>query len=111
PYYAMRLVDGETLHDRIDACYKVFPLGTNSSDQSLKFRELLGNIASVCDTVAYAHAKGVSDGIADRGNVTEELAELKALIRRVRAEREDLVAGIDPVVQRFAIHQTHRVIG
>ncbi|MGE3820849.1 MAG: serine/threonine-protein kinase, partial [Isosphaeraceae bacterium] len=59
PYYAMRLVEGETLQDRIDEHYQRFPRGSNTSERSLGFRRLLGQLVSVCNTVAYAHDEGV----------------------------------------------------
>lgn len=59
PYYAMQLVEGETLDCRIVAHYERFPLGTRSSAQSLAFRRLLQHLVVVCNTVAYAHGEGI----------------------------------------------------
>lgn len=59
PYYAMGLVDGGTLQDQIDGHYFRYPSGANSTEQSLGFRRLLGQVVSVCNTVAYAHAENV----------------------------------------------------
>src|SRR5262249_4176579 len=57
PCYAMRLVRGRTLaeavrdyHDRGAA---------NQAGPNLELRELLGAFVQVCNTVAYAHSRGV----------------------------------------------------
>jgi tetratricopeptide (TPR) repeat protein len=51
PYYVMRFVQGRTLADAI-AAYHAQP-------NPLAFNDLLTRFASVCQTVAYAHSKGV----------------------------------------------------
>jgi serine/threonine protein kinase len=51
PFYAMRLIQGRTFGDAIRA-YHARP-------SPLEFRDLLGRLAAVCQTVAYAHSKGV----------------------------------------------------
>ncbi|MFO0807669.1 MAG: serine/threonine-protein kinase [Gemmataceae bacterium] len=74
PYYAMRFIQGDTLHDAIRR-FQVPAIGacerpdsaTNrgvhtprSPDfTSLSFRELLRRFVDVCNTVAYAHSRGV----------------------------------------------------
>lgn len=54
PYYVMRYVKGETLEQLLKK--------TNTADGELAFSKrmkLLDALIAVCDTVAYAHAKGV----------------------------------------------------
>ena len=55
PFYAMRLVRGETLKDRI----RKFHAGGSIRRQSLEFHQLLNHFERVCDVVAYAHSRGV----------------------------------------------------
>jgi serine/threonine-protein kinase len=51
PYYIMRFVRGRTLDDAIDAYHR--------NPTPLAFRDLLKRFVDVCNTVAYAHSKGV----------------------------------------------------
>ena len=55
PFYAMRLVRGETLKERIRKFYKSGPIRRQSRD----FRQLLNHFVRVCEVVAYAHSRGV----------------------------------------------------
>jgi serine/threonine-protein kinase len=52
PYYAMRLIRGTSLHQAIERYHAGKP------DQR-RFRELLQRFIAVCNTVAFAHSKGV----------------------------------------------------
>ncbi len=58
PYYVMRLIQGRTLHDAIQQFYapelKVTPI-----ERNLLFRKLLQRLVNVCQTVAYAHSRGI----------------------------------------------------
>ena len=59
PYYAMRLVKGETLHDAIEHFHKADVPGRDAGERSLDFRGLLRRFVDVCNAIAYAHSKGV----------------------------------------------------
>jgi hypothetical protein len=52
PCYAMRFIEGETLHEAIRRFHAQD--GAGGHDR-LAFRELLGRLVAVCQTVAYAH--------------------------------------------------------
>jgi serine/threonine protein kinase len=52
--YAMRFVEGETLQQAIEGLH-----ATGGPANRLAFRQLLGRFVAVCQTVAYAHSKGV----------------------------------------------------
>src|SRR5438067_453317 len=51
PAYAMRLVEGQTLKEAIDAYHR--------APERLAFRRLLGHFVAACSAVAYAHSRGV----------------------------------------------------
>ena len=58
PFYAMRFIQGETLDDALARFHK--DLGRRDfSDNALAFRQLLNSFMSVCNTIAYAHSRGI----------------------------------------------------
>lgn len=57
PFYAMRLVRGQSFLEAIEA-YHAMP-HSRRGFRSLDFQKLLRRFLSVCDTVAYAHSRGV----------------------------------------------------
>jgi serine/threonine-protein kinase len=54
PYYAMRLVRGETLKVAIEQLHAL-PV----ADRPAELRRLLGRLIDVCNAIAYAHSRGV----------------------------------------------------
>jgi WD40 repeat protein/serine/threonine protein kinase len=68
PFYAMRFIQGETLKDAIARHHRgspgaSWPAGTNTRTPprsvELERRALLTRIVAVCNTIAYAHSRGV----------------------------------------------------
>jgi serine/threonine-protein kinase len=59
PFYAMRLIRGQTLKDAIACFHAADGPGRDAGERSLAFRQLLSRFISVCNTVAYAHSRGV----------------------------------------------------
>ncbi len=57
PYYAMRFIGGVSLRDAIQE-HHAEPL-ESSRAQALRFRQLLSRFIEVCNTIAFAHNKGV----------------------------------------------------
>ncbi|QEH31887.1 Serine/threonine-protein kinase PknD [Aquisphaera giovannonii] len=56
PYYAMRLIRGETFHEAIEGFHRAdLPPG----GRALALRKLLGRLIAACQAVAYAHSRGV----------------------------------------------------
>jgi serine/threonine protein kinase len=57
PFYAMRFVEGQTLHDCLSAFHaREWP---NAGARQLELRRLLNHFVTVCRAVAYAHSRGV----------------------------------------------------
>jgi serine/threonine-protein kinase len=59
PFYAMRLIRGDTLRDLITRYHGPEGQARPAADRSLELRRLLGHFMTVCNTIAYAHSQGV----------------------------------------------------
>jgi serine/threonine protein kinase/formylglycine-generating enzyme required for sulfatase activity len=59
PYYAMRLIRGESLKHAIAAFHGAKWDAGQAGAHSLELRKLLARFLAVCDAVAYAHGRGV----------------------------------------------------
>ena len=59
PFYAMRLVDGVTLRSAIKEFHNKFPAPDRSRQRSMQLRQLIGAMVSICNTLRFAHSKGV----------------------------------------------------
>ena len=59
PYYAMRFVRGMTLQESIDRFHAANRVGSSESDRTLAFHKLLRTFLDVCNTIGYAHSRGV----------------------------------------------------
>jgi serine/threonine-protein kinase len=69
PFYAMRFVAGTTLKKAIIRFYRPKGPDPTSGDRSLELRRLLGRFVDVCNTVAYAHSRGVLHRDLKPGNI------------------------------------------
>jgi serine/threonine-protein kinase len=58
PCYAMRFIEGESLRAAIERFHRA-DAGGKGGGRAVEFRRLLGRFLGVCNTVAYAHSKGV----------------------------------------------------
>ncbi|HWE35091.1 MAG TPA: protein kinase [Isosphaeraceae bacterium] len=58
PYYAMRFIRGDSLKEAI-ARYHAAAAGEADDPGALGLRQLLGRFVDVCNTMAYAHSRGV----------------------------------------------------
>lgn len=56
PFYAMKLVRGETMEKEIENFHK---LSKGSPEWTLTFRRLLANFIDICNALAFAHDRGV----------------------------------------------------
>src|SRR5437870_5804066 len=59
PFYAMRFIRGDSLHEAIRCFYAADEGKRDPGERSLAFRELLGQFVAACNALAYAHARGV----------------------------------------------------
>ncbi len=56
PFYAMRFVEGDSLKEAIEAYHRAHP---HPDPTTVDFRKLLARFIDVCETIAYAHSRGV----------------------------------------------------
>jgi serine/threonine protein kinase/WD40 repeat protein len=59
PYYAMRLIEGETLRSAIERFHQSGRARLSGEDREIAFRRLLRSLIDACNAVAYAHSRGV----------------------------------------------------
>src|SRR5262249_38938352 len=59
PFYAMRLIKGDSLKDAIARFHETEGPGRDAGEQVVEFRKLLGRFIDVCNAIAYAHSRGV----------------------------------------------------
>jgi eukaryotic-like serine/threonine-protein kinase len=59
PFYAMRLIRGDSLMAAIDRFHKAERSGRDPRERNLGLRDLLGRFVAACNAVAYAHSRGV----------------------------------------------------
>jgi serine/threonine-protein kinase len=59
PYYAMRLVRGQTLQEAIERFHGADGPGRDVGERRLALRHLLSQFIAICNAVAYAHSRGV----------------------------------------------------
>lgn len=69
PFYAMRFIQGETLHDAIRNFYDQAEASQANPYETVAFRKLLRRFVDVCNAVGYAHSRGVLHRDLKPGNV------------------------------------------
>jgi tetratricopeptide (TPR) repeat protein/tRNA A-37 threonylcarbamoyl transferase component Bud32 len=69
PYYAMRFIRGDNLHEAIKRFHADDAPGRDPGERRVAFRALLGRFVDVCNAVAYAHSRGVLHRDLKPGNV------------------------------------------
>ncbi len=69
PFYAMRFVQGQTLLEALEAFHAAAPRGRETQGRRLALRQLLSRFVAVCNTVAYAHSRGILHRDIKPGNI------------------------------------------
>lgn len=59
PFYAMRLIRGNTFKKEIDEFHRTFPNSWRSREARLTLRGLLQRLIAICNAIEYAHHRGV----------------------------------------------------
>jgi serine/threonine protein kinase len=68
PFYAMRFIKGDSLKEAC-ATYHAGKTTRSESENVLLFRQLLGRFVDVCNTIEYAHSRGVLHRDLKPGNI------------------------------------------
>lgn len=72
PFYAMRFIRGQTLHDAIKAFHASPEAGAkplSAMERNLELRRLLQRFIDVCEAIDYAHSRGVLHRDLKPGNI------------------------------------------
>jgi serine/threonine protein kinase len=59
PYYAMRFIQGESLSEAIARFHGTVTGPAEAGGRALALRQLLGRFLTICQTVAFAHSRGI----------------------------------------------------
>ncbi|WP_145366247.1 serine/threonine-protein kinase, partial [Stratiformator vulcanicus] len=67
PYYAMKFIRGQSLKEATEEYHS--QKGQTSAERNTAFRSLIGRFVDLCNTIAYAHSRGVLHRDLKPGNV------------------------------------------
>lgn len=69
PVYAMRFIRGDNFQQAIERFHDAEVPGRDPGERTLAFRQLLSRLVSVCNTLAYAHSRGILHRDVKPGNI------------------------------------------
>ena len=99
PFYAMRFIEGQPLHEAIAQFHKDHASGSEHGARLLALRKLLGRFNAVCDAVAFAHSRGILHRDIKPANVIlgrfgETILVDWGLAKRIGAPESDSLVGL-----------------
>jgi serine/threonine-protein kinase len=59
PFYAMRFIKGDNLHEALRRFHAADAPGRDSGERRIAFRKILSRFVDACNAVAYAHSRGI----------------------------------------------------
>jgi serine/threonine protein kinase len=103
PYYAMRFIEGESLHDAVERFHRAERPGRDPGERRLALRQLLGQFVAVCKTLAYAHTKQILHRDLKPGNILlgqygEALVVDWGLAKLLAGAEAEAALGLETVV-------------
>src|SRR5262249_28161518 len=69
PFYAMRFIHGDNLKEAIRRFHEAESPTRDPGERRLALRQLLGRFVDVCNSIAYAHSRGVLHRDLKPGNI------------------------------------------
>ncbi|MFO0890053.1 MAG: protein kinase [Isosphaeraceae bacterium] len=103
PYYVMRFIEGETLKAAIARFHGPAGQRLGPRERALTFRRLLQSLVAACNTVAYAHSRGVVHRDLKPDNIMlGPFGETLVLDWGIAKSRESLIAAEGPEAGRDA---------
>src|SRR5262249_25174325 len=102
PYYAMRLIQGETLGLAIERFHAREDTSREPDRREIAFRRLLRSLIDACNAVAYAHSRGVVHRDIKPENIMlgrfgETLVVDWGLAKSVSSSEPDAAGRTDPI--------------
>ena len=116
PFYAMRLIRGDNLHDAIARFHRADLVDRDPTERALALRELLGRFLDICDAIDYAHHRGVLHRDLKPGNVLlgrfgETLVGDWGLARLIDRVEEAAAEDAEPTLRPASASGTGQTLG
>lgn len=112
PYYAMRFISGQSLQDAVKSFHAADKPDRDPRERALALRQLLKRFVDVCNTIAFAHSRGILHRDLKPANVMlgaygETLVVDWGLAKDTKAKRLETTS----VVPALALERTASISG